>query len=65
MVLENENIDKIEECINDIFFDNVGMVEYDVIYLLNVCYILLIEKVVDSLKVVNEGLELGMFVDFL
>ncbi|HGA3415009.1 TPA: tRNA uridine-5-carboxymethylaminomethyl(34) synthesis GTPase MnmE [Streptococcus agalactiae] len=64
-VLENENIDKIEERINDIFFDNAGMVEHDATYLSNARHISLIEKAVDSLKAVNEGLELGMPVDLL
>lgn len=43
-VLENENIDKIEERINDIFFDNAGMVEHDATYLSNARHISLIEK---------------------
>ena len=64
-VLQNQNIDQIEERINQLFFDNAGMVEHDATYLSNARHISLIEKAVESLKAVNEGLELGMPVDLL
>lgn len=64
-VLKNENIDQIEERINQLFFENAGLVEKDATYLSNARHISLIEKAVDSLKAVNEGLELGMPVDLL
>ena len=64
-VLQNQNIDQIEERINQLFFDNAGMVENDATYLSNARHISLIEKAVESLKAVNEGLELGMPVDLL
>ncbi|MBJ8349317.1 tRNA uridine-5-carboxymethylaminomethyl(34) synthesis GTPase MnmE [Streptococcus zalophi] len=64
-VLEHTNIDKIEEKINAIFFDNAGIVEKDATYLSNSRHISLIEKAIESLKSVNEGLELQMPVDLL
>ncbi|MFU2206042.1 tRNA uridine-5-carboxymethylaminomethyl(34) synthesis GTPase MnmE [Streptococcus pluranimalium] len=64
-VLKNENIVQIEERINQLFFENAGLVEKDATYLSNARHISLIEKAVDSLKAVNEGLELGMPVDLL
>lgn len=64
-VLKNQNIDLIEERINQLFFDNAGIVEQDATYLSNVRHISLIEKAVESLRAVNEGLELGMPVDLL
>ncbi|MBJ8325621.1 tRNA uridine-5-carboxymethylaminomethyl(34) synthesis GTPase MnmE [Streptococcus pacificus] len=64
-VLEHTNIDKIEERINAIFFDNAGIVEKDATYLSNSRHISLIEKAIESLKAVNEGLELQMPVDLL
>lgn len=64
-VLQNQNIDQIEERINQLFFDNAGMVEHDATYLSNARHISLIEKAVESLKAVNKGLELGMPVDLL
>jgi len=64
-VLKNQNIDKIEERINDLFFENDGLVEQDATYLSNARHISLIEKAVESLQAVNEGLELGMPVDLL
>ncbi|WP_438477746.1 tRNA uridine-5-carboxymethylaminomethyl(34) synthesis GTPase MnmE [Streptococcus pluranimalium] len=64
-VLKNENIDQIEERINQLFFENADLVEKDATYLSNARHISLIEKAVDSLKAVNEGLELGMPVDLL
>ena len=64
-VLKNRNIDKIEERINNLFFENAGLVEQDATYLSNARHISLIEKAVESLQAVNEGLELGMPVDLL
>ena len=64
-VLKNENIDQIETRINDLFFENAGLVEQDATYLSNARHITLIEKAVESLEAVNEGLELGMPVDLL
>ncbi|WP_288264278.1 hypothetical protein [uncultured Streptococcus sp.] len=64
-VLKNENIDLIEERINQLFFDNAGIVEKDATYLSNARHISLIEKAVQSLQSVNEGLEMGMPVDLL
>ena len=64
-VLHNQNIDKIENRINQLFFENAGIVEQDATYLSNARHISLIEKAVESLHAVNEGLELGMPVDLL
>ena len=64
-VLKNQNIDLIEERINQLFFDNAGIVEKDATYLSNARHIGLIEKAVQSLQSVNEGLEAGMPVDLL
>ena len=64
-VLKNQNIDKIEERINYLFFENAGLVEQDATYLSNARHISLIEKAVESLQAVNEGMELGMPVDLL
>ena len=64
-LLKNENIDKIEERINQLFFDNAGLVEKDATYLSNARHISLIEKALESLEAVNQGLELGMPVDLL
>ncbi|HET3356718.1 TPA: hypothetical protein VSJ89_001882, partial [Streptococcus pneumoniae] len=60
-----QNIDKIEERINNLFFENAGLVEQDATYLSNARHISLIEKAVESLQAVNQGLELGMPVDLL
>ena len=60
-----ENIDKIEDRINQLFFDNAGLVEKDATYLSNARHISLIEKALESLEAVNQGLELGMPVDLL
>ncbi|MGT2906251.1 tRNA uridine-5-carboxymethylaminomethyl(34) synthesis GTPase MnmE [Streptococcus dentiloxodontae] len=64
-VLKNQNIDQIEERINRIFFDNAGIVEKDATYLSNARHISLIEQALESLKAVNDGLEMGMPVDLL
>lgn len=64
-VLKNQNIDKIEEAINDLFFENAGLVEHDATYLTNARHISLIEQAIESLQAVNAGLELGMPVDLL
>ncbi|MFA9413146.1 MULTISPECIES: tRNA uridine-5-carboxymethylaminomethyl(34) synthesis GTPase MnmE [unclassified Streptococcus] len=64
-VLENRNIDQIEDRINQLFFDKAGLVEKDATYLSNARHISLIEKALESLRAVNEGLEMGMPVDLL
>lgn len=64
-VLKNQNIVQIEERINQLFFDNAGIVEQDATYLSNSRHISLIEKAIQSLQAVNEGLEFGMPVDLL
>ena len=64
-VLKNQNIDLIEERINQLFFDNANIIEQDATYLSNARHISLIEKAVESLQAVNDGLELGMPVDLL
>ena len=58
-VLENQNIDQIEEKINQLFFENAGLVEQDATYLSNSRHISLIEQAVQSLQAVNDGLENG------
>ncbi|VGU97851.1 tRNA modification GTPase mnmE [Streptococcus pyogenes] len=64
-VLTNQNINLIEDRINQLFFDNAGLVEQDATYLSNARPISLIEKAVQSLEAVNDGLALGMPVDLL
>ena len=64
-VLKNENIDLIEDRINQLFFDNAGIIEQDATYLSNTRHISLIEKALESLQAVNQGLELGIPVDLL
>lgn len=64
-VLENRNIDQIEDRINQLFFNNAGLVEKDATYLSNARHISLIEKAIDSLQAVNDGLDMGMPVDLL
>ncbi|CQR25539.1 tRNA modification GTPase [Streptococcus varani] len=64
-VLEGQNINQIEERINQLFFDNAGIVEQDATYLSNARHISLIEQAVQALQAVNEGLEMGMPVDLL
>ena len=64
-VLKNQNFDQFEDRINALFFENAGLVEQDATYLSNARHISLIEKAVDSLQAVNEGLALGMPVDLL
>ena len=64
-VLKNQNINQIEDRINALFFENAGLVEQDATYLSNARHISLIEKAVESLQAVNEGLALGMPVDLL
>ena len=49
-VLKNENIDKIEDRINQLFFDNAGLVEKDATYLSNARHISLIKKLSKVLK---------------
>ena len=64
-VLKNQNINQIEDRINALFFENAGRVEQDATYLSNARHISLIEKAVESLQAVNEGLAMGMPVDLL
>ncbi|URZ87874.1 tRNA uridine-5-carboxymethylaminomethyl(34) synthesis GTPase MnmE [Floricoccus penangensis] len=64
-VLKDENVDKIEEQINDMFFENAGIVEQDATYLSNTRHIALIEQALDSLKAVNDGLDMGLPVDLV
>ncbi|MBY5034947.1 tRNA uridine-5-carboxymethylaminomethyl(34) synthesis GTPase MnmE [Streptococcus gallolyticus] len=64
-VLENQNINQIEEAINQLFFENAGLVEQDATYLSNARHISLIEQAVQALQAVNDGLEMGMPVDLL
>ena len=64
-VLKNQNINQIEDRINALFFENAGLVEQDATYLSNSRHISLIEKAVESLQAVNEGLAMGMPVDLL
>ncbi|HHJ9558651.1 tRNA uridine-5-carboxymethylaminomethyl(34) synthesis GTPase MnmE [Streptococcus pyogenes] len=64
-VLTNQNINLIEDRINQLFFDNAGLVEQDATYLSNARHISLIEKAVQSLEAVNDSLALGMPVDLL
>ena len=64
-VLKNQNIDVIEERINQLFFANAGIVEKMQLIFQMLAIFHLIEKAVQSLQAVNEGLELGMPVDLL
>ena len=64
-VLEDTNIDKIEAKINDLFFENAGIVEQDVTYLSNSRHIALIEQALEALTAVNDGLDAGMPVDLV
>ena len=64
-VLKNQNINHIEDRINALFFENAGLVEQDATYLSNARHISLIEKAVESLQAVNEGLAMSMPVDLL
>ena len=64
-VLKDTNIDKIEDRINALFFDNAGIVEQDATYLSNSRHIALIEQTLASLDAVNDGLDMGMPVDLV
>lgn len=64
-VLQATNIDKIEAKINDLFFENAGIVEQDATYLSNSRHIALIEQALDALNAVNDGLDAGMPVDLV
>lgn len=64
-VLEDTNIDKIEAKINDLFFENAGIVEQDATYLSNSRHIALIEQALEALTAVNNGLDAGMPVDLV
>jgi tRNA modification GTPase len=63
--LTGANIDAIESKINDLFFENAGLVEQDATYLSNSRHIALVEQALQALQAVNEGLEAGMPVDLL
>lgn len=64
-VLKNQNIDQIESRINQLFFESDGIAEQDATYLSNSRHISLIEKALEALEAVNDGLALGMPVDLL
>lgn len=64
-VLKNQNIDKIEERINNLFFENAFFNDTATTEIYTARHISLIEKAVESLQAVNQGLELGMPVDLL
>lgn len=64
-VLEDTNIDKIEAKINDLFFENAGIVEQDATYLSNSRHIALIEQALEALTAVNDELDAGMPVDLV
>lgn len=64
-VLKHQNIDKIEERINHLFFEEAGLVEQDATYLSNSRHIALIEQAIQALEAVNEGLDMGVPVDLL
>ena len=64
-VLEDTNMDKIEAKINDLFFENAGIVEQDATYLSNSRHIALIEQALEALTAVNDGLDAGMPVDLV
>lgn len=64
-VLKQDKLEAIEERINQLFFENAGLVEQDATDLSNSRHISLIEKALASLQAVNEGLALGMPVDLL
>lgn len=64
-VLHNQNIEQIEDRINQLFFEQAGLIEQDATYLSNSRHISLIEQAIQSLQAINDGLELGMPVDLL
>ena len=64
-VLKHQNTNQIEERISQLFFDQAGIAEQDATYLSNARHIALIEKAIDSLQAVNDGLALDMPVDLL
>lgn len=64
-VLQATNIDQIEAKINDLFFENAGIVEQDATYLSNSRHIALIEQALIALNSVNDGLDAGMPVDLV
>lgn len=64
-VLQATNIDQIEAKINDLFFENAGIVEQDATYLSNSRHIALIEQALAALTAVNDGLDAGMPVDLV
>ena len=64
-VLEDTNIEKNKTKINDLFFENAGIVEQDATYLSNSRHIALIEQALEALTAVNDGLDVGMPVDLV
>jgi len=64
-VLKQDNVNQIEERINDLFFENAGIVEQDATYLSNSRHISLIEEALSSLEAVNTGLDMGLPVDLV
>lgn len=64
-VLKHQNIDHIEKRIRQLFFDTADIAEKDATYLSNARHIALVEKALQSLQAVNDGLEAGMPVDLL
>ena len=62
---EKIEADELPDDVIRISVDNAGIVEKDATYLSNARHISLIEKAVQSLQAINEGLELGMPVDLL
>lgn len=64
-VLEHRNIEQIEDRINQLFFDQSGLVEQDGTYLSNARHISLIEQALQALQAVNDGLDMHMPVDLL
>lgn len=64
-VMHNQNIEAIEERINQLFFEKAGHIEKDATYLSNARHITLIEQAIDSLEMVNTGLDMGLPVDIV
>lgn len=63
-VVKNDGLDYLELVIFDLFFSGeIG--ERDVIYVFNICYIVLLEKVFLLFEEVIVGIDVGMFVDFV
>lgn len=63
-VLENDGLDKLEEAISELFFGGQTG-EKDATYVSNTRHIALLEKAQQSLREVQNGIELGMPVDLV